>query len=123
MQANIRDNRRYRSVWQMGGSADAVLAQTLVPQSFTAAVFTNCQFGDKATLETLVAHNETTKNNLQLSIYSPSMAGSTYSGNGYLHVALREHGFKHEYRAMPFEMNSLALMPDLFLFIRERIHH
>lgn len=122
-QANIRDNRRYRSVWQMSGSADTVLAQTLVPQSFTAAVFTNCQFGDKATLETLVAHTETTKNNLQLFIYSPSMAGSTYSGNGYLHVALREHGFKHEYRAMPFEMNSLALMPDLFLFISERIHH
>lgn len=122
-QANARDNRRYRSVWQMSGSADVVLAQTLVPQLFTAAVFTNCQFGDKATLETLVASNEATKTNLQLFIYSPSMAGSTYSGNGYLHVSLREHGFKHQYRAMPFEIDPLAIMPDLFLFISERIHH
>lgn len=121
--AHIRDNRRFRSVWQMGGNADAMLEQVLKPQQFTAVAFTNCQFGSKSTIETLIASRQTTKNNLQLFLYTPTVANSTYSGNGYLHVALRENDFKHDYRAMPFEINPLAVIADVFLFISERIHH
>jgi len=121
--AHIRDNRRFRSLWQIGGDADSVIRQVIEPQLFTAAIFTNCTFTNKTNIEALVASHQMTKNNLQLFIYSPSMAGFTYSGNGYLHVALRENGFQHEYRAMPFETDPLAIMPDLFLFISERIHH
>ena len=121
--ADIRDNRRFRSVWQISGNADAMLAQILTPQLYTAAAFTNCQFGSKADIESLVLKNQATKNNLQLFLYTPSTNNSTYSGNGYLHVALRENDFKHEYRAMPFEADQLSVMSDIFLFISERIHH
>jgi enterochelin esterase-like enzyme len=121
--ADIRDNRRYRSLWQIDGNADAMLAQVLKPQLFTAAAFTNCRFGSKADIESLVLNHQATNNNLQLFLYTPSANNSTYSGNGYLHVALRENDFKHEYRAMPLETDQLSVISDIFLFISERIHH
>lgn len=121
--AYIRDNRRFRSVWQISGHADSLLTQVLAPQVFTAAAFTNCQFGFKTAIESLVASRQSTKNNLQLYLYTPSANNSTYSGNGYLHVALRDNEFKHDYRAMPFEIDQLAVISEVFTFISERIHH
>ncbi len=119
-----RENLLLRSLWALSGNGDQLLETVPVPQQFTAAVFTNVVFSkSKAEIEKLVKENRKANENLRLYIHTPSIKESTYTGNGFLHVALRENEFIHEYRAMPFVTPSSALFSEAFEFISRRIHH
>lgn len=94
-QVGARQGRRFRAVWGYGEAGNLALQAALLPGQFTGFALTAASL--PLQVENRVEAAKENRHSLHGYIDTPS-GGKGYPGNGWLHIALRERGFVHEYR-------------------------
>lgn len=121
-----RPNWRFRSLWIYHCAGDSVVKQVFDSLQFTAAVMTAADIKLKENeIATLLTEKSDIRDRMWLYIDTPP-TGESYPGNGYMHVYLRENGYKHEYRVRThrnvFEFLKSGFIPAM-KYISKKFHN
>jgi len=121
-----RPGWHFRSLWVYHCAGDAVVKQAFDSLQFTVGVLTTANIRLK---ESEIAALMTGKPNIRDRMWSyidTPPTGESYPGNGYMHVYLRENGYKHEYRVRThkntFEFLKSGFMPTM-KYISKKFHN
>ena len=121
-----RPGWHFRSLWVYHCAGDAVVKQAFDSLQFTVGVLTTANIRLK---ESEIAALMTGKPNIRDRMWSyidTPPTGESYPGNGYMHVYLRENGYKHEYRVRThkntFEFLKSGFMPAM-KYISKKFHN
>lgn len=121
-----RPGWRFRSLWIHHCLCDGVVKQLFDSLQFTVGILTNVDINLKENeIAALLIDKPTIRDRMWLYIDTPP-TGESYPGNGYLHVYLRENGYKHEYRVReqenPYDFLKSGFVPSL-KYISKKIHN
>jgi len=121
-----RPGWRFRSLWVYYCGCDRVIKQSFDSLQFTTEIMTTADIKLKEDeIAVMLEGKFKIRDKMWLYVDTPP-TGESYSGNGFMHVYLRENGYKHEYRVRShnntFEFLKSGFIPAM-KYISKKFHN